>query len=103
MQPATVVDQADGSYAVSFGVTRAGQYWQSVTIGSDPLASSPWALLVMSGPADVRQTYAYGALLSVKTGQTSLVFVQVRSHAQLAPVVCRCATTIWFKIALSRS
>jgi hypothetical protein len=74
----SVTDNSDGSYAVSYSITRAGMYQLDIQFAGNGGAGSPYALLVSSGPADIEMTYVYGQLLTVNAGSPSLIYVQTR-------------------------
>ena len=80
IEPVTgnVGDNSDGSYTVSYGITRAGMYRLQIQFSGTTGAGSPVFLQVKSAIADISKTYVYGQLLTVDAGFPSLIYVQTR-------------------------
>jgi len=76
----SIVDNKDGSYAVSYRITRAGIYQHSISFAGVVGAGSPVFLRVDSDEADLSRTYVYGAVLELSTGNPSTIYVQTRDQ-----------------------
>ena len=79
-QTGSVIDNMDGSYAVSYRITRAGLYQHSISLVAAVGAGTPIFLRVDSNVADVSRTYVYGSLKRLVTGEPSSIFVQTRDQ-----------------------
>lgn len=73
-----VEDNSDGTYNVQYSLTLAGAYKVTVAIAGVTGAGSPFDLTVQAQESDPLLTYAYGQLLSGKTGVGYSIFVQTR-------------------------
>ena len=80
LEPITgnVADNSDGSYTVTYGITRAGVYQLQIQFSGVAGAGTPTFLAVRTATADISKTYAYGQLLTVDAGFPSLIYVQTR-------------------------
>jgi len=76
----SVLDNKDGSYVVSYRITRAGMYQHVVSIDRVVGAGTPVFLSVTCDIADISRTYVYGELLKLETGKASTVYVQTRDR-----------------------
>ena len=74
----SVLDQKDGSYEVTYRITKAGMYRHQVSLVGTVGGGTPVYLFVSSDVADVSRTYVYGELRKLETGTASTVFVQTR-------------------------
>ena len=91
----SVLDNKDGSYAVSYRITKAGLYQHAITLAGTVGAGTPIFLSVSSDIADISRTYVYGSLLSLETGKASTVYIQVCVYVSnqgcLLQGVCLCS------------
>jgi len=76
----TVTDNADGSYATSYLITRAGQYVLSIGFAGSVGADSPFVLTVLTDVADKALSYVYGNLQGIAAGVASELYVQTRDQ-----------------------
>jgi len=76
----SVFDNKDGSYAVSFRITKAGNYQHSISLAGTLGSGSPVFLRVDSDLADISRTYVYGELLALETGKASTIYIQTRDQ-----------------------
>jgi len=76
----SVLDNKDGSYAVSYRITKAGLYQHSISVIGSIGAGTPVFLDVSSDAAYPPRTYVYGSLLSLETGKASTIYVQTRDQ-----------------------
>ena len=76
----SVLDNMDGSFAVTYRITKAGTYQHEIALANSVGAGTPVALTVRSDVADVSRTYVYGTLLTLETGRASTVYVQTRDQ-----------------------
>jgi len=74
----SVLDNKDGSYEVTYRITKAGMYQHQVSLGGIVGGGTPVPLFVATDVADVSRTYVYGELKRLETGKASTVFVQTR-------------------------
>ena len=76
----SIIDNKDGSYAVSYRITRAGFYQHAISFAAVLGAGSPVFLRVDSDEADISRSYVYGSVLTLSTGNPSTVYVQTRDQ-----------------------
>jgi len=76
----SVSDNKDGSYGVSYRITRAGKYMHTIVLSGTIGAQTPVFLKVVCDIADPSRTYVYGDLLKLETGKASNVYVQTRDQ-----------------------
>jgi hypothetical protein len=76
----SVSDNKDGSYGVSYRITRAGKYMHTIVLSGTIGAQTPVFLKVVCDVADKTRTYVYGDLLKLETGKASNVYVQTRDQ-----------------------
>ena len=76
----TAIDNSDGSYGVSYKVTRAGTYRLGINIAGVYGAGSPHLLQIKTDKRDPSKTYVYGSLLDIRAGIASTLFVQTRDR-----------------------
>lgn len=84
-QTGRVIDNNDGSYAVTYRITKAGLYQHAISLVAAVGAGSPVFLHVSSDVADATRTYVYGTLLSLETGKPSTIYIQTRDKYGNAP------------------
>lgn len=76
----SVFDNKDGSYAVSFRITKAGNYQHSISLAGTVGTGTPVFLRVSSDLADISRTYVYGELKKLETGKASTIYIQTRDQ-----------------------
>jgi len=76
----SVLDNMDGSFTVTYRITKAGTYQHAIALANSVGAGTPVMLAVRSDVADVSRTYVYGELLTLETGRASTVYVQTRDQ-----------------------
>ncbi|KAJ1471744.1 hypothetical protein T484DRAFT_1842906, partial [Baffinella frigidus] len=68
------VDHGDGSYTVSYAVTRAGDYTMVVMTGSAHISGSPFTVAVFPSEVSVAHSVIFGDALSVGTAGVEAAF-----------------------------
>eukprot|EP00698_Gefionella_okellyi_P016092 TRINITY_DN457_c0_g1_i1.p1 TRINITY_DN457_c0_g1~~TRINITY_DN457_c0_g1_i1.p1 ORF type:complete len:4209 (-),score=1181.95 TRINITY_DN457_c0_g1_i1:57-12683(-) len=76
-----VTDNGNGSYAVSYSATVAGNYQLNVEVGEEAVAGSPFAVVVKPAATSAEHSDCTGDGLHVSfAGMTTLVYVQARDR-----------------------
>lgn len=79
-QTGTVSDNRDGSFSISYRLTRAGMYTLDLQIANALAAQAPYKIIVHSDTAVPEKTFVFGSLLTVKQGDASNIYAQTRDR-----------------------